>query len=510
MNGVGPVEALARLGLKPLKGYSQWALANPEKRQEQLLGEILRRHASTTFGKKHGFTGIHSIRSFQAHCPVHGYEYIKPYVDAMLDGSVHVLSNSKLIALAHTTGTTGTPKLIPVTPEVVKTYNMALVRTTGYYIAEEPSRNAPVLRGKWLYLPAPAVLRHEGTTPVGYITGLLTLPSTAQPWRYLVSSKYYTTLHLAGISMSRQFDTITRECAGKDITMIVGTTPVAVNLLEHMTRASGVRLARELFPGLRFGIFSGVSPRYYEPRIEQVLGKHFTFREVYAASEGMLAAQLSSQPGMTPLHDDVFFEFIPVTNPVERLLLHEVKKGEEYRLAITSHNGLYAYDIGDVIRVIDVEPPRIEVVYRNNAMDIAGEKVTPPQVFSAIKAADEACRSKVVDFRVVGTYAPKARYVFAIEFDAKLQPSSLKEYLAVLDKELRRLNDVYQISRSKRILVEPDLWVLIPGTFHSLESEKVLLHGPTGQVKTSRLTNDARLLALLEEHALQRLELGSD
>ncbi|MBN2152221.1 MAG: GH3 auxin-responsive promoter family protein, partial [Candidatus Lokiarchaeota archaeon] len=370
---MGVLEALVALGVKPFTGFSEWALANPEKRQEQLLAEILRRHASTAFGKHHGFGDIRSIRSFQARCQPRGYDHFKPYVDAIVGGNRHALSNSKLVALAHTTGTTGRPKLIPVTPEVGKTYSLALLRATGFLVAEDPARNAGMIRGTWLYLPAPAVLRTMNGIPVGYITGLMALPSAARVWQYPLQSKYYTPLHLAGIGMEGQFEAVTRECAGKNLTMVVGTTPVAVTLLEHMARSRGAHRIRELFPSLRFGILSGVSPKYYEARIRRVLGRDFAFREVYAASEGMLAAQLSPQPGLTPLHDDVFFELIPMASPAERLLLHEARKGVDYRLIITSHNGLYAYDIGDVVRFLEVDPPRIEVVYRTSAMDIAGE-----------------------------------------------------------------------------------------------------------------------------------------
>ncbi|MEX2717280.1 MAG: GH3 auxin-responsive promoter family protein [Candidatus Sigynarchaeota archaeon] len=507
---MGVVEALVKIGLKPFLGYSRWALASPEKRQEQLLGEILRRHASTTFGKKHRFDDIRSLRSFQNHCKPRAYDYFKPYVDAMLEGNKHVLSNSKLVAFAHTTGTTGKPKLIPVTPEIVKTYSLALLRTAGHFVAEDPPRNARIVRGTWLYLPAPAIIRNAGDVPVGYITGLMALPSAARAWQYVIQSKYYTPLHLARFGMKMQFDVVTRECAGKNLTAVVGTTPVAVTLLEHMVRTRGASGIQDLFPSLRFGILSGVSPKYYEPRIRRILGRDFTFREVYAASEGMLAAQLSPQPGLTLLHDDVFFEFVPMTNPAERLLLHEVKKGIDYRLVITSHNGLFAYEIGDVVRFLNVDPPRIEVVSRTNAMDIAGEKVTPAQVLAAINAADAACRCKAVDFCVVGMYSPKARYVHAIEFDASKRPGSPMEYLSALDRELRRLNDVYEISRTRRILVEPELWILKPGFFHDFERGKMAGQAPACQLKTSRLVNDASILDLFEAHVIDRVELGKE
>ena len=509
MTVVEVVEALVRIGLKPFLGYSQWALARPEHRQAQLLGEILRRHASTAFGKKHGFDDIRSIRSFQDHCKVHAYDYFKPYVDAMLDGNRHALSNSKLVAFAHTTGTTGKPKLIPVTPEIAKTYSLALLRTAGHFIAEDPPQNAGIIRGTWLYLPAPAIIRNAGVgcTPVGYITGLMTLPSAAQAWQYLIRSKYYTPLHLARFGMKNQFDIVTQECSGKDLAMVVGTTPVAVTLLEHMVRARGASGVHDLFPSLRFGILSGVSPKYYEPRIRRILGRGFTFREVYAASEGMLAAQLSPRPGLTPLHDDVFFEFVPIANPAERLLLHEVKKGVDYRLVITSHNGLFAYDIGDVVRFLEVDPPRIEVVSRTNAMDIAGEKVTPAQVLAAMKMADASYHCKSIDFFVIGTYSPKARYVYAIEFEARKQPASLMDYLSTLDQELRRLNDVYEISRARRILVEPELRILNPGFFHDFERGKMAGQERACQIKTSRFSNDAAILDLFEQHVTDRVEL---
>ncbi|MBN2152538.1 MAG: GH3 auxin-responsive promoter family protein, partial [Candidatus Lokiarchaeota archaeon] len=129
------------------------------------------------------------------------------------------------------------------------------------------------------------------------------------------------------------------------------------------------------------------------------------------------------------------------------------------------------------------------------------------QVLAAIQSADAACRCKAVDFCVVGTYSPKARYVFAVEFGAAARPRSPGEYLSTLDRELRRLNDVYEISRVRRILVEPGLRVLKPGTFHDIERGEMLGKGHACQLKTSRLTNDASMLGLLEGRVVESCEL---
>ena len=503
------LELLGGVGANFYKTYRNNSLKNPLKFQQLLLGKIIRQNKSTLFGKKHRFNEIRSIRQFQAYCQPHSYEYFKPYIDAYISGKHDALFNSDLLFFAQTTGTTGTPKIFPVTYNTIKNYNLGVLRTACYYISENIRENSKIIGGKWLYLSAPPLLRYISGIPVGYITGLLTVPFGTQYWRYLLNYKYYTPIHLAHIkNLERKFQIITKELASQNITMVVGSTSVAVNLLESIAKNSNVQTLDKFFPNLQFAILSGVSPKFYESRLNRLFSRNFTIREMYAATEGMMAIQMSKFPHLTPLYDSVFFEFIPLKNKSERLLFNQVKKGEEYSLIITSHNGLYAYEIGDIVKVVSDDPLAIVFSHRKNVIDLTGEKLTPFQILSAFKTANEQNQCNIMDFCAIGIYKPKPHYVFLVEFVSKKEPEFSSQYLGSLDHALEKLNVGYQYNRfNKGTLVPPELWILKKNTFHSLENQKILDRVQASQIKTTHLSRDTKLLILFEDWVVKKIFL---
>ncbi|HUX99212.1 MAG TPA: GH3 auxin-responsive promoter family protein [Candidatus Deferrimicrobium sp.] len=506
-------ELLGGTATRIFKLYTNFSLKDPIKTQNQLLQSILKCHQTTLFGKKHKFNEIRSIKQFQTNCAPQNYNYFKPYIDAFISGTRNALFNTHLLYFAQTSGTTGTPKLIPITYNTITNYTLGVLRTACYYISENLQTNSNLIGGKWLYLPAPPILRYINGIPIGYITGLLMLPYGIQLWRYLLNFKIYAPLHLMQIkNVEEKFRRITEECSTKNITMLVGVTPVIINLLEYILKFSNKETIDQIFPNLQLAIFSGVPPKYYKARILKIIGRDLQYREMYAASEGMLAVQLSKLPQFTPLYDSAFFEFIPLKNPTERLIIDQVKKEEEYQLLITTHNGLYAYDIGDIVKFVSVDPPAFIFSFRKNIIDLADEKLTPSQIFGAIEVANSQNGCKIIDFCVIGLYTPKPHYIFLIEFDAKNTPPKFDQYLLSIDKALEKLNDIYYQNRNgsnKGTLAPPELWVLKENTFYSLENQKILDGLPTGQIKTTHFSKDTKLLDFFEPSLLDKIFLDN-
>jgi hypothetical protein len=301
---------------------------------------------------------------------------------------------------------------------------------------------------------------------------------------------------------------MTKELASQNITMVVGSTSVAVNLLESIAKNSKVQTLDKFFPNLKFAILSGVSPKFYESRLNQLFNRDFTIREMYAATEGMMAIQTSKLPHLTPLYGSVFFEFIPLKNNSERLLVSQVKKGEEYSLIITSNYGLYAYEIGDIVKVISEDPLAIVFSRRNNVIDLTGEKLVPFQILSAFKSANEQNKCNIMDFCAIGIYKPKPHYVFLVEFASRKEPESFTQYLDSLDRALEKLNVGYQYNRfNKGTLVPPELWILKKETFHSLENQKILDGVAAGQIKTIHLSRNTELLDIFEDYVIKKIFL---
>jgi len=502
-------ELFGAYGARAFKTYTNRLLKNPIKTQLQLFQEIIKRHKTTLFGKKHSFDEIHSIRQFQINCPPQSYDYFKPYIDAYLSGTKNALFNSHLLFFAQTSGTTGAPKLIPITYNTITNYNMGVLRTACYYISQKMWTHSKIVSGKWLYLPAPPILRRISGIPVGYITGLLMLPYGIQFWRYLLNYKCYAPLHLMHLKdVETKFRLIAQEVASKNITMLIGVTPVLINLLEYILKYTNASTIHELFPNLQLAIFSGVPPKYYKSRLTKIIGSELDYREMYAASEGMLAIQLSELPQLTFLYDSMFFEFIPIQDSSERLTIDQIQNGREYRLIITTHNGLYAYDLGDIIKIVSEEPPAFVFSFRKNIIDLADEKLTPNQIFEAINMANEQNRCKIIDFCVIGTYKPKPHYIFLIEFDPKLKPNSHYQYLAAIDAALEIFNDIYHQNRNganKGTLAAAELWALKESTFFALENQKILSGLPTGQIKTAHITKNTDLLDFFDDYVIEKV-----
>lgn len=499
------LELLGGGGASILRSYRRYS-SDPLECQQLLLGVILRTHKTTLFGKKHKFDKIRSVKHFQNFCQPNSYDYFKPYIDAYISGEHNALFNTQLLFFAQTTGTTGPPKIFPVTRNTIGNYNLGVLRTSSHYISENIRENSKILGGKWLYLTAPPLLRYISGIPIGYITGLLTVPFGIQYWRYLLKRKYYTSIHLQHIkNLEERFKIIAKELASKKITMAVGVSSVVVNLLEYIAKFLNAETLDKFFPDLQLAIFSGASPRFYETRLNKLFNRKLSFREMYAATEGMLAIQTTKDPYLTPLYDSVFFEFISLKDPSERLLINQVKKGEEYSLIITTHYGLYAYEIGDVIKVVSEDPLAFVFSHRKNVLDITGEKLTAFQIHTAFKEVNMQNKCNTIDFCVIGSYKPKPHYIFLVEFVLNKNPSSFPKYLDSLDHSLERLNVGYEYNRfSKGTLEKPELWILKPDTFHSIEKQKILEGVEASQIKATHLSTDMKLLDLFEDYVIKK------
>src|SRR5262245_13337795 len=87
----------------------------PREAQAALLAEILKRNADTEFGREHGFGTIRTPADYQRQVPIRLWADIAPYVERMVEGQSGVLTAEQPYFYHRTTGTSGKPKMIPVT-----------------------------------------------------------------------------------------------------------------------------------------------------------------------------------------------------------------------------------------------------------------------------------------------------------------------------------------------------------------------------------------------------------
>src|SRR5262245_57399962 len=91
------------------------ATESPDRAQTAALRSLLDRNAGTAFGREHGFGAIRTAAEYRRAVPLRDYEAVRSYVRRVLAGEPTVLTAEAVTAFATTSGTTGEPKLVPVT-----------------------------------------------------------------------------------------------------------------------------------------------------------------------------------------------------------------------------------------------------------------------------------------------------------------------------------------------------------------------------------------------------------
>lgn len=65
---------------------------NPMRSQEEFVMRMVRENASTDYGRKHGFSDIHSLEEFRRYIPLTTYDDYKPYIAHIAKGTKNVLT----------------------------------------------------------------------------------------------------------------------------------------------------------------------------------------------------------------------------------------------------------------------------------------------------------------------------------------------------------------------------------------------------------------------------------
>src|ERR1044071_10122832 len=126
------------------------------------------------------------------------------------------------------------------------------------------------------------------------------------------------------------------------------------------------------------------------------------------------------------LDHDIFYEFVPTeeigaANPT-RHWIGDIETGIDYAPALTSCAGLWAYVVGDIVRFIERDPPRLIVTGRlSYTLSAFGEHLTGEEIETAVTGAAAAIGAGMRDFAVGALYPEKAGdlggHLYVVEFE---------------------------------------------------------------------------------------------
>lgn len=494
----------ARWRMKRLAGQRAGAT------QERQLLSLVKRARATRFGRDHGFDDIRSVADFQARVPLRNYaafwdEYWKPTFPDVTDASWP----GRIPYFALTSGTsTGRTKYIPVTREMVRSNTRAGLDLLVHHVSNRPSSR--ILGGKNFLLGGSIDLEELGNgVKGGDLTGISRheVPSWGEPFVFPDESMAREE------NWERKIEQTGRASLAEKITTLAGTPSWVLLFLERLTTLTGrPRRLVELYPDLEMLVHGGLNFRPYRHVFEAWLeDSHAELREVYPASEGFIAlADRGPEDGLRVLLDTgIFYEFVPVEeldSPTPtRHWISNVEPGRDYAIVLSSCAGVWGYVLGDTVRFVSLDPPRLLVTGRTSYyLSAFGEHLSGEEIEGAVIDAVDALRGEVSEF-AVGPLFPDAvdargRHLFVIELrepkDLQGGPDALANEI---DRRLSESNADYETHRHEDFgMAPPHVMVVGPDCFADWMRSRGRLGG---QNKVPRVIHDQELLAGLRAHA---------
>ena len=518
------------------------ASGDVQRTQERLLLRILRENQDTWYGRQHAFAGIRSPREFQQRVPVVGYEQLRRAIDRIAAGETGVLTEDRVTLLEQTGGSSQAEKLIP--------YNATLRRDFQRAIAVwvfDVLRGLPKVRkGKaywsispWAQLPRASA----GGIPIGFnddreylsnwqqwaVSRLMVIPAVVRQLRSVDNARYVTALYLltsgnlslisvwsptfltALISgMPAWIDPICEDLESGRIRLPhpqLEQNSLELTIRRDARRAGQLRAAftgtssmadalSQCWPQLAMiSCWGDASSSIYLPALRAHFPHVYIQPKGLLATEGVVSVPLLSTAGSVLAVRSHFLEFREIPDrgdPGNSIrLADELEAGRQYRVILTTGGGLYRYDLGDEIEVIDYHNrcPCIRFLGRGDYVsDLVGEKLHEHFVRAAVTEVISQLGLKVCFALVSPLASSPPRYQLFLQTERNLERESVSQMEDSLEVLLKK-NPHYRIAVEARQLQPVSVKLLRSSGWRVYEDTWVRRGRRLGDIKPLALDN---------------------
>ncbi len=530
------------VGPRTVRGFTRQC-QRPRAVQEELLRFMVESNKDTAFGRQYGFGDIKSFDDYQRQIPICSYQDLEPYIEAMLRGEQNQLTSAPPVFFATTSGTTGKPKYIPVNKNS-KVAKSQLLRVWFSKLAMDHPR---MFDHKVMSVVSPEIESYsKAGIPCGAESGqgYRSMPRMAKssysaPYEVYAledyDAKYYTLLRLAAAqslsfiyavnpstilllakTLSLHSEAIIRDIRDGTLSWeglpdsladavepYLHADPQRAAFLEKaLKEGQGRLLPKHIWPDLAvLGCWKGGNVGLYLSQFDEYYPEGLPVRDCgYYSSEHRGSVPLTDEgcSGVLAIPTNVY-EYYPVRENVkpkgtDLLQAHKLEKGQQYYVYVTTHGGLYRYDMNDIIEVTDYyeQTPVFRFVQKGKGfVSFTGEKLYESQVVTAVSQAMDNYKKHYEFIAAVGEVEEASpRYAFLVEFDPTPGAPEDRHIIDRIEVSLRQCNLEYDQKRKSRRIEPPKLRVVAPGEFEQYRKRAVQAGRKDGQFKIVRLTKD--------------------
>src|SRR5437667_285199 len=382
----------------------------PAVQGKLLLDTIVIPNAQCEYGREHGFAAVTDPDAVRRLVPLVDYEQLRPAVERIARGERGVLTAERPLALFRTSGSLAAPKLVPITPSLMRDKARAFGVFWHLIYQAHPRLRA----GKWI-----ATFGDAGRSDRS--AGGLEILSASTFWNKRAQGL--------------------QSWAGWPL-------PAVLRTIEN--------------PELRYFAVARLAMAGPLPSIPYLVGVPRRDYITQASECSMAIPTADGSSGGALAYRSHFFEFIPEasidSSSPDTRFAWQLEAGQVYELVVSTSGGLYRYRIGDCVRVngFSGEIPLVEFLYRaGKTSSITGEKLTEYQVLEAARwaAADGATGPQ--EFLCFPRSGADPHYGVLLSWhDKGSAPDSVDavrpvaRWLARFDAQLMALNSEYHDKRS--------------------------------------------------------------
>ncbi|MBN2717251.1 MAG: GH3 auxin-responsive promoter family protein [Deltaproteobacteria bacterium] len=542
---------IRRKGLPMLKQLDV-ASANVKQAQQNTLRGIIEYATNTAYGKSHGFGSIKSTRDFTSAVPVNDWEAHRPWVERHEKGEPNVLFPGKPMFYATTSGTTSAPKRIPISrkyhdecynglsniwlhsmfqqsPGFMDGYDISMVGKAIEGYTDDGTSFGSFSGHMNAYMPdfikrfrvIPFEIHDIDDYPSKYYA--LLRVALAHPIRWIVAANPSTLLELHRSAMT-SIEEIVRDIHDGTLKSSLLISPQIRQRIEIRLKPSPKR-ARQLEALLAMH-GDNLRPKHYWPTLQMIntwksgnaalylaqtknfYPPHTVIREFgYLATEARAGIVLDNNQETSILAAHLlYFEFIErsdLYNSQPTVLgAHELEKGGEYAILITTPSGLYRYNINDILRVEDFYGtfPMVRFVQKGSGVtSLTGEKLYESQYLDAFAEAAASLRLQTV-FHAAFADLEESMYHCFVELAAaeNINAVPTDELASRLDKTLQTKNPEYAAKRKSNRLRPLKIHLLRTNAFTEYKLHQLSQGQREGQFKLTHLQQNNDQLKLFQ------------
>lgn len=488
---------------------------DPAGIQNELMLSIINKNKNTEFGKTHNFSEIKDYETFKSNIPISDYENLRDYIERQENEKIPILTTTLPIMYNQTSGTTGTPKLIPVLKETLE----SLKKTQQVFSYVQHKACPGAFSGKILGMVSPAIEGYlKSGTAYGSASGHIyqTMPKIAK-MKYVLpvevfeienyEFKYYIISRLAieqknitylGSANPSTFHKILEVINTNYEDIINDILNGTCKYLDEIDNRIALTIRKKLKPNKRrFNELNAlvrdklnISYSDIWPYIKllltwtggscgislkSILNKFPQETKVidlgYLSSEvrGSVTVNPETNGGIPTIQEN-FFEFVLKEDwEMEKnnfKTVNELEHEKEYYLFVTTPTGLYRYNMNDIIYVTGKfsNTPTFKFLQKGKCVtNITGEKLYEKQIIKAISYAELKLNLSIRFYQMLAN-EHDSRYELYIELtsNAILDIDMINSFI---DELIQNENCEYKEKRSSNRLKNIQVYQLNQGAF---------------------------------------------